>query len=217
MRENEGLRLRTLGSPSSTAQEVPARHKHQFNLALYWDLLASRKHWKLYHEQTEMNMNTTTHRLLFWSGPIWHQINKVQCFLFFAVTITKPARLWLSAKLYSTLGELYTAIYRPSGRPGIHQPECSRVTCAVHKNNYINSTSCPFCSPEKCGSWGWWRATLCIWEREKRLCCHGVQLLFHKCFSKVMPCLINSKSSHSSTATQTAYSRCSLKPFHADL
>lgn len=26
---------------------------------------------------------------------------------------------------------------------------------AVHKNNYINSTPCSFCSPEKCGSWGW--------------------------------------------------------------
>lgn len=55
-------------------------------------------------------------------------------------------------------------------------------------------------------------------EREReRDCCHGVELRFHKCFSKVMPCLINSKSSHSSTATQPAYSRCSPKPFHADL
>lgn len=81
--ENEGLRLRTLWPSSSTAQEMPAQHKYQLNLALHWDLLASRKHWILYHERSEMEKCTTTHRLLFWSGPIWQQINKVQCFLFF--------------------------------------------------------------------------------------------------------------------------------------
>ena len=168
MCEKENLRLRTLWPPSSTTQEVPAQHRHQLSLALHWDLLASRRYWKLYHEWSEKEKNITTHRLFFWSGPIWHQINKVQCFLFFAVTIIKPAHLWLSAKLYSTLGELYTAAYRPSGRPGIHQTESSRLTCAVHKNDYSNRTPCPFCSPEKYGSWVWWRATLCIRKRKRK-------------------------------------------------
>lgn len=176
MHENEGLRLRTfwlydlrtLWPPSSTVQEV-TNISTNINSALPFSGIC----WP--PESTENFVSelkwkrVPQHRLLFWSSPIWHQINKVQYFLFFTVTIRKPACLWQSAKSYSILDELYRAAYRPSGRPVIHQPKCSRVTCAVHKNNYIYSTSCPFCSPEKCGSWGWWRATLCIWEREETL------------------------------------------------
>lgn len=79
MPENKGLSLRTSWPASSTIQEVRAQCKYQLSPALHWVLLASRvkKHWKLYHTGCEMEKNTTTHRLLFWSHPICLQINKL--------------------------------------------------------------------------------------------------------------------------------------------
>lgn len=154
MPENKGLRLRTLWSSSSIAQEVPLQHKHRLNPALHCDLLASKSTENCTMSKVRWKGTTTRQRVLFRIDPIRHQINKVHWFLFFIATIMKPACLWLSAKLYSTLGERYTAAYRASGRPGIHQLDCWRVTRGVHKNNYMNSTPCPFCSPENCGSWG---------------------------------------------------------------
>lgn len=208
---NKDLIWRILWPPSRTGQKALAWHRLHLNFAFHGDLLASRRHGKLYCG--EVKWRTAQHRERS-SKMVLLDTNLVYHFLFFAVPKMKPAL----QQIYTVACESSTQLLTDHQEKQVFTSLNARKW-GVQFTKTITSIALlvPFVLHRSVEA-GVGEETPSASKREReRHCCYGVELLFHKCFSKVMPCLINSKSSHSSTATQPAYSRCSQKPFHADL